>query len=933
MNSTRSVRAWMSCGLLLAAILDLRAQEPLSPPEVPEDPPATFSLELLGDITVASCDGNSVAVEFPTPKVTTACTGEVLVVCEPASGSHFPIGTTLVRCWTTNSCGEAATNSFSVIVQRDATAPTIQCPETITAYATSDQGVAVEYPLPVVSDDADPIPTLSCVPSPGSVFPIGNSTVVCTVTDACGNVATCSFVVEVRRPQLRIRPTLDAAGGTGQIAVEAEGFAAMDMTTDLAGEWLPLANNSVVEPPSRTNAFFRPPMLEGANRAPGPAGEVAYVSVGPLAAYFTPGFSPARGLTDNQTTSGIKIMSGDTGGTGNRWSGPQNLPFTFYFFGRPYQQFRVSKNGLLTFSTNIMNGTEGLSYFNFSAAGPNSLTNRLPLWTNGFAIDNTIFGLAGRYVPQTSSDDVYGYVHGSSPYRQAWIVFRHPKDLYGQTVTAVVLEETSNRIFLMDMDTDTAGDPTSRLVAGVQGASNSLREVQQLAASPYVQMVSRTGALSDNAVYLFHPHTPMAQVRGQAAPQLMTATNLDLYITEQMRLLNIPGLTVAISRNGRLIFNKAYGFANVEKREVMQPYHRACIGSVSKMFAAFAIEKLIDDGVVSSLNEWPYAPNRMGKQWFWDAVNQGITNNIHTNFGSATFLGTLTNVTLRHLLSHTAGFANRNDDLGAANAYANGDYTDLLPRHHVQRFMATQMLVTNGVGLRAQYSNPSFKQLGVFVEEVVGESYEDWILENLLIPGGAPFARLMRTYEEEETFRDARRYLYYPQGRVSGSSPVILQADLPWGNSRITGAYGPLTYGDAIYANAADGAAGSLTATAYDLVRFMASIDGIATKPDIMAAERFNELEQPFFGNQGQGIGWDSASLPGNSVWKNGNIGYGASHLVRSTTADRLTVAVVSNTGANVTPLGNRLFAIVRPLPPVNLFYDLFQPPVAIPQP
>jgi len=423
----------------------------------------------------------------------------------------------------------------------------------------------------------------------------------------------------------------------------------------------------------------------------------------------------------------------------------------------------------------------------------------------------------------------------------------------------------------------------------------------------------------------------MGQVKGQAAPQLMTATNLDRYITEQMRQANIPGMTVAISRNGRLILNKAYGYANVEKRELMQPYHRACIGSVSKMFAAFAIEKLIDDGVIASLNEWPYAPSRMGKQWFWDGVNEGITNNIHTNFSNATFLATLTNVTLRHLLSHTAGFANRNDDLGAANAYADGDYTQLTPQQQVRRFIATQRLITNGVALLSAYSNPSFKQLGVFVEEVVGESYESWILDNLLIPGGAPFARLMRTYENEETFRDARRYLYYPAGRVPNSSPVILRADSPWGNSRITGAWGPVTYGDAIYANAADGAAGSLTATAHDLVRFMAAIDGMPNKTDILPPERFNELEQRFFPAVSQGIGWDNVSVSGNSVWKNGNISYGASHLVRSTTADRLTVAVVSNTGANVTTLGNTLFNIVRAVPPISPFYDLFQLPVMLP--
>jgi len=925
------VDACASClgglALLMTWVPVIPAQEVLPPPEYPPDPPAVFALVVPDDVTVATCDGNPVAVDYPPPHVVTDCTSESPVVCDPPAGSLFALGRTLVTCWTSNECREAASNFFTVTVVRDLLAPTLTCPANVIAYAALPDGVVVDYPLPTVGDDADPSPALTCTPPPGSTFPLGSTVVSCVVTDACANVASCTFTVEVQRAGMQIQLGPDPTGGGPLVTATARGFEGMDTATGLGEEWLPLGDATLVEPPEPgAKKFYRPPRLGGVVRTAGPAGEIAYVEVGPLAAYSNPGLNPARGINDNSTDFGTKLLSGDTGGTGNLWSGPLNLGFTFYFFGRPYKQFRVSKNGLLTFSTNIVSNTQGLSYFNFAqSATTNILTNALPLWSSGFAVDNTIFGLAGRYVTQSAADDVYGYVHGSPPYRQVWILFRHTEDLYGRTVTAIVLEQTSNRIFIMDMDADTLGDSTSRLLVGLQGALNSTREVQQVPASPYIRRVATNGSLADNACYLFHPHPLGKPVQGKGSPELLAATNLDLYITEQMRQLNVPGLTVAISRKGRLIFNRAYGYANVEKKELMQPYHRACIGSVSKMFAAFGIEKLIAQGVLSNLQAWTYAPNRLGKQWFWDGVNEGINNNIHTTFGPVNFLNTLTNVTIRNLLSHTAGLAIINDDSGAANAYANGDYTQLTPQQQVRWFMATQPLITNGVGLVSRYSNPSFKQLGVLIEEVTGQNYESWIQAHLLIPGGAPFARLMRTYENEETWRDARRYTYYLPGSVAGTSPPQLRANSPWGTSRISGQFGPLTYGDAIYANAADGAAGSLTATAADLVRFMAAVDGMPNRPDILEPARFNELEVKFFpASSSQGIGWDSVSTSSNRVWKNGNIGYGGSHLMRATTPDRLTVAVVANTGANVTPLGIALFDAVKPVPPVSPFYDLF---------
>ena len=96
----------------------------------------------------------------------------------------------------TNENGCAAT-SAPVAVSNYAM-PTITCPGNITVASPANQcGANVTYPNAVVtSGPANPSVTYSH-PS-GSFFPVGNTTVTATVTDACGNTASCTFVVTVQ---------------------------------------------------------------------------------------------------------------------------------------------------------------------------------------------------------------------------------------------------------------------------------------------------------------------------------------------------------------------------------------------------------------------------------------------------------------------------------------------------------------------------------------------------------------------------------------------------------------------------------------------------------------------------------------------------------------------------------------------------------------
>jgi hypothetical protein len=134
-------------------------------------------------------------VSYAAPTVSDNCSGVATPVCSPASGSFFPRGTTTVTCNVTDSAGNLATCAFTVTVN-DTQLPSITCPPNQTA-TSAGGNVIVTYPAPTVSDNCPGVVGPSCAPASGSSFPVGTTTVTCTVIDASANLNSCFFTVTV----------------------------------------------------------------------------------------------------------------------------------------------------------------------------------------------------------------------------------------------------------------------------------------------------------------------------------------------------------------------------------------------------------------------------------------------------------------------------------------------------------------------------------------------------------------------------------------------------------------------------------------------------------------------------------------------------------------------------------------------------------------
>jgi hypothetical protein len=145
---------------------------------------------------------------YTSPSFSDNCAGAFITrTSGPASGSAFPIGTTMVEWKATDVGGNSSTCSFVVNVL-DAQAPNITCPANIVRSTDLGQcNAVVTYVTPTATDNCTTaiVAIVSSSLNSGSVFSKGVSTVVWKATDTAGNTQTCAFTVTVNDTQ---KPTI-----------------------------------------------------------------------------------------------------------------------------------------------------------------------------------------------------------------------------------------------------------------------------------------------------------------------------------------------------------------------------------------------------------------------------------------------------------------------------------------------------------------------------------------------------------------------------------------------------------------------------------------------------------------------------------------------------------------------------------------------------
>ena len=156
-------------------------------------PPA---LTAPADLVVEQATLAGALVHYALPPATDLVDPHPALSCAPPPGSVFPLGTTQVTCTATDASGNHTQVSFMVTVV-DTTPPTLPPLPDLTVEQADLAGTVVSWPTPPAQDACDAAPLIVCQPPAGTAFPLGQTVVTCTATDASGNQSQASFTLEV----------------------------------------------------------------------------------------------------------------------------------------------------------------------------------------------------------------------------------------------------------------------------------------------------------------------------------------------------------------------------------------------------------------------------------------------------------------------------------------------------------------------------------------------------------------------------------------------------------------------------------------------------------------------------------------------------------------------------------------------------------------
>ncbi|MCC6756188.1 MAG: HYR domain-containing protein, partial [Solirubrobacterales bacterium] len=168
------------------------------------------TLNMPQDITqeATSPSGNSVTFSVTATDIVDT---DPTIDCDYQSADTFPIGETTVTCSATDDYDNtSATQTFTITVQ-DTTPPNLTVSDDLTEEATGPTGANVPF-IVSATDIADPDPEINCSHSSGDLFPLGQTTVTCTATDAYNNTSDAQsfdiWVLDTTAPTIGALPDL-----------------------------------------------------------------------------------------------------------------------------------------------------------------------------------------------------------------------------------------------------------------------------------------------------------------------------------------------------------------------------------------------------------------------------------------------------------------------------------------------------------------------------------------------------------------------------------------------------------------------------------------------------------------------------------------------------------------------------------------------------
>ncbi len=206
-----------------------------------------------------------------------------------------------------------------------------------------------------------------------------------------------------------------------------------------------------------------------------------------------------------------------------------------------------------------------------------------------------------------------------------------------------------------------------------------------------------------NADFGKSPTTEMAPTSATAVPVSATKTRepgqlsrIDALVSERVQQLGIPGYCLGILQDGKVVFQKGYGVADLEKsKERVTPDTIFGLASITKTFTALTLLSLVDQGKVNV-----------------DETIDKYLDSLPDNWKK---------LTIRQLASMSSGIReSRPGEVGWEKEMKIVEEAPLLFEP----------------GTMTKYSNPSYRTLGSIIEKVTGKSYLEAVVETICTPLG-----------------------------------------------------------------------------------------------------------------------------------------------------------------------------------------------------
>ena len=213
------------------------------------------------------------------------------------------------------------------------------------------------------------------------------------------------------------------------------------------------------------------------------------------------------------------------------------------------------------------------------------------------------------------------------------------------------------------------------------------------------------------------------------APAGNFESRIDSVIQDTLRSTGVPSASVAVVRDGKVAYNHAFGYANLENKTPAQPSMRYSIGSNSKQFTATAILLLQEAGKLS----------------LDDKVGKYIPDLTRAN-----------EITIRQILSMTSGYQ---DDWPQ-------DYVmpEMLgpttPQHILDKW--AKIPLDFEPGTKWQYSNTNYAIAGQIIQKVAGMSYFQYLNQKVFTP--LALKSIVNVDEGKLTASDPTGYMRYALG-------------------------------------------------------------------------------------------------------------------------------------------------------------------------